>query len=67
VRVNAIVPGGVERNTPTAFRRRYTAKVPLARMATEEDFKGAAAFLASDLSAYVTGQSLMVEGGWTAW
>jgi NAD(P)-dependent dehydrogenase (short-subunit alcohol dehydrogenase family) len=67
VRVNAIVPGGVERNTPSAFRRRYMARTPLARMATEEDFKGAAAFLASDLSAYVTGQCLMVDGGWTAW
>jgi NAD(P)-dependent dehydrogenase (short-subunit alcohol dehydrogenase family) len=67
VRVNAIVPGGVERNTPTAFRKRYQAKVPLARMATEEDFKGAAAYLASDLSAYMTGQCLQVDGGWTAW
>jgi len=67
VRVNAIVPGGVERNTPNAFRKRYQARVPLARMATEEDFKGAAAFLASDLSSYVTGQCLMVEGGLTAW
>jgi NAD(P)-dependent dehydrogenase (short-subunit alcohol dehydrogenase family) len=67
VRVNAIVPGGVERNTPNAFRKRYQAKVPLARMATEEDFKGAAAFLAGDLSAYVTGQCLMVDGGWTVW
>jgi NAD(P)-dependent dehydrogenase (short-subunit alcohol dehydrogenase family) len=67
VRVNAIVPGGVERNTPNGFRRRYQARVPLGRMATEEDFKGAAAYLASDLSAYVTGQCLMVDGGWTVW
>ena len=67
VRVNAIVPGGVERNTPPAFRRKYVARTPLARMATEEDLKGAAAFLAGDLSAYVTGQCLMVDGGWSAW
>ena len=67
VRVNAIVPGGVDRNTPNAFRKKYAARAPLGRMATEEDLKGAAAYLASDLSAYVTGQSLMVDGGWSAW
>jgi len=36
-------------------------------MANEEDFKGAIAFLVSDLSAYITGQVVSVEGGWGAW
>ena len=67
VRVNAIVPGGVWRDQPEVFHSRYKARTPLGRMATEEDFKGVAAFLASDLSAYVTGQSVVVDGGWTAW
>lgn len=67
VRVNAISPGGVERGQPEAFRERYEARTPLARMAVEEDFKGAVWFLCSDLSAYVTGQNLIVDGGWTAW
>lgn len=67
IRVNAIVPGGVERNTADRFREAYTARTPLGRMATEEDIKGAAAFLASDASAYVTGQHLMVDGGYSAW
>lgn len=67
IRVNAVAPGGVFRATPEPFLSRYVARTPLARMATENDMKGAVAFLASDLSAYVTGQCLAVDGGWTAW
>lgn len=67
VRVNAVVPGGIERGTVGEFKERYTARTPLGRMAREEDLKGAAVYLASDMSAYVTGQCLMVDGGWSAW
>jgi NAD(P)-dependent dehydrogenase (short-subunit alcohol dehydrogenase family) len=67
VRVNAISPGGIQRGQPESFRRRYAARTPLGRMATEDDLRGAVAFLATDLSAYVTGQNLLVDGGWSAW
>jgi NAD(P)-dependent dehydrogenase (short-subunit alcohol dehydrogenase family) len=67
VRVNAISPGGIERGQPDSFRAAYRARTPLGRMGTEEDLKGAIAFLAGDLSAYVTGHELIVDGGWTAW
>jgi len=67
VRVNAITPGGIFRDTKEPFLSRYVERTPLRRMATEEDFKGAFAFLASGMSEYVTGQNLIVDGGWTAW
>lgn len=67
VRVNAISPGGIFRNQPRNFVQRYEAKTPLGRMATEEDFRGSVAYLASDLSKYVTGQNLAVDGGWGVW
>jgi NAD(P)-dependent dehydrogenase (short-subunit alcohol dehydrogenase family) len=67
VRVNALSPGGVFRNQTAVFVDRYSRRTPLARMATEDDFRGAVAYLASDLSAYVTGQNLGVDGGWGIW
>lgn len=67
IRVNSISPGGVQRNQPGEFVARYAERTPLGRMGAEEDFKGAIAFFASDLSKYVTGENLMVDGGWTAW
>ena len=67
VRVNSISPGGIFRNQHEAFVTRYEARTPLARMASEDDFRGAIAYLASDLSKYVTGQNLCVDGGWGVW
>lgn len=67
VRVNAISPGGVWREQPDSFHKQYISRTPMNRMATEEDLKGAVAYLASDLSAYVTGHNLVVDGGWTTW
>lgn len=67
VRVNAISPGGVFRNQPEQFVERYILKTPLKRMATEDDFRGAVAYLATDMSSYVTGQTVRVDGGWGVW
>ena len=67
VRVNTISPGGIWRNQLDSFTDKYCARTPLARMAIEEDLIGAIAFLASDMSSYVTGHNLIIDGGWTAW
>jgi len=67
VRVNAISPGGIARGQLQVFVDRYEARTPLGRMATEDDFRGVVAFLASDMAAYVTGQNLSIDGGWGVW
>jgi NAD(P)-dependent dehydrogenase (short-subunit alcohol dehydrogenase family) len=66
VRVNVLSPGGVAGDQDETFLRKYTARVPLGRMAALDDLGGPLVFLASDASAYVTGQELRVDGGFTA-
>jgi NAD(P)-dependent dehydrogenase (short-subunit alcohol dehydrogenase family) len=66
IRVNAVCPGGILRNQPKEFVNRYATKTPLGRMAKENDLRGIIGFLASDLSEYVTGQLINVDGGWSA-
>lgn len=67
IRVNAVSIGGVWRNQPESFVKRYTARTPMQRMAVEQDIAGAVAFLAGDLAAYITGQVVAIDGGWSAW
>jgi NAD(P)-dependent dehydrogenase (short-subunit alcohol dehydrogenase family) len=67
IRVNSVSPGGVLRNQPQKFIDRYESKTPLRRMASEEDFKGIIAYLSTDSSSYVTGENILVDGGFSAW
>lgn len=67
VRVNAICPGGIFDNQPISFIKKYERKTPLGRMGQPEDIAGPVIFLASDSSSYITGQILIVDGGWTTW
>ncbi len=65
VRANCISPGGYFNHQPDPFLENYCRRVPVGRMLNHEDVQGAAVFLASDASAYITGVNLMVDGGWT--
>ena len=63
IRFNNIIQGGVFRNQPEKFVERYIKKVPLGRMGIEDDIKGLIVLLASDLSRYITGQDIGLDGG----
>lgn len=66
VRVNALSPGGLGGAGDPEFVRKYASRVPLGRMAEPADLTGPLVFLASDESRYMTGQELLVDGGFAA-
>lgn len=67
VRVNALSPGGVAGGQDPVFVEKYSARVPMRRLAAPADLGGPLVFLASEASSYVNGIDLKVDGGFTAW
>ena len=67
IRANTIVPHGVYNNHPEKFVNKFNRFSPLERMCDVDELRGPFIFLASDSSSYMTGSTLVVDGGWTAW
>ncbi len=72
VRVNTLAPGWVDTDLTHGLLehdvhgKRLLDRTPLGRFAVPGDMAGGVVFLASDASAFMTGQSLVIDGGWTA-
>ncbi len=63
IRANCISPGGLFNNQPERFVQNYSKKVPVGRMANNDDIKGLVVLLASDASAYINGENILMDGG----
>jgi NAD(P)-dependent dehydrogenase (short-subunit alcohol dehydrogenase family) len=66
IRVNCISPGGLFNNQPARFLENYTKKVPLQRMANNDDIKGLVVLLSSQAGAYINGENILMDGGLNA-
>jgi NAD(P)-dependent dehydrogenase (short-subunit alcohol dehydrogenase family) len=67
VRVNCVSPGGVFNHQGDDFVGNYSKRTPMSRMASDEDICGAVIFLATLEASYISGQNIVIDGGFTAW
>lgn len=67
IRVNCVAPHGVANDHPEWFTENFAALSPIRRMCEPSELRGPFLLLASDASSYMTGSTLVVDGGWTAW
>ncbi len=65
VRVNTISPGGIYRGQSKKFVKQYSEKTLMNRMGIEDDLVGSIIYLSTDMSSYVTGQNIIIDGGWS--
>jgi NAD(P)-dependent dehydrogenase (short-subunit alcohol dehydrogenase family) len=63
VRCNALSPGGVFNGQGSGFVQKISQLIPMGRMATKDEYRGAVQFLCSDASAYMNGQNIIMDGG----
>jgi len=66
IRVNTVSPGGVFDNQNEIFVKKYSNLTPLRRMANKEEVAMPVLFLASEASSYITGQNIIIDGGWSS-
>jgi NAD(P)-dependent dehydrogenase (short-subunit alcohol dehydrogenase family) len=68
IRVNCISPGGIyHEGENKEFLKKYSEKVPLGRKANIDEVSSSVVYLSSDEASYITGQNLIIDGGWTSW
>jgi NAD(P)-dependent dehydrogenase (short-subunit alcohol dehydrogenase family) len=66
-RFNCVSPGGIEFNQGPEFKKKYSAKVPLGRMADVKEISEVICFLLSKKSSYINGENISIDGGFTKW